>query len=69
MHERTGVANIIGWLAVSQDEREALDKACPKGSGLVIKVKVTDDVLWDRIKSGELTELSIGGDAVKEEVE
>lgn len=60
MHEKVGVADIVGMIALNSEEREALGFG--KGaSGLVVKMYIHDDVAWARVKSGEFPELSIAG--------
>lgn len=66
MHVDIGGADIVQWLVVDSEEREALGFG--KGQeGLIVKMRITDDELWGRIKSGELCELSIGGEGVRSE--
>lgn len=64
MHCERGLARLIGWLTVDAQEREALGFG-PGDQGLVVKMRIVDDALWKRIKSGELTALSIEGEAEK----
>ena len=60
MHEKVGGADIIGQITLSGQEREALGFG--KGiEGAVVKVRVHDPLLKQRIRSGELCEMSIAG--------
>lgn len=68
MHERIGGADIVQAFTFSRAERAALHKA---GMGIdadgpefgLVKFRITDDALWARVKSGELSEVSIGATA------
>ena len=60
MHERVGVADIIGQITLSRDERVALGFGNGV-EGAIVKVLVHDPVLKQRIRSGELAEMSIAG--------
>ena len=60
MHERVGGADIIGQITLSRDERSALGFGVgPEGA--IVKVRVHDAELKKRIRSGELSEMSIAG--------
>lgn len=62
MHKAIGGADIIGQITLSRDERIALGFG-PGPEGAVVKVRVLDPVLKQRVRSGELAELSIAGSA------
>ncbi len=60
MHARMGVADIIGMIALNSSEREALGFG-PGAEGLIVKLFIRDDNAWERVKSGDFSELSIAG--------
>jgi hypothetical protein len=60
MHEQIGGADIIGQITLSRDERIALGFG-PGPEGAIVKVRVNDPDLKKRIRSGELSEMSIAG--------
>lgn len=68
MHERTGIGKLIASVVMTPDIRKAMgiDPAGP--IGWFVGFEVEDPSVWSRIKSGELSEFSIGGSAVKEPV-
>ena len=63
MHETDGGADIVQHFTFSRAERIALGFGPGPELGIV-KIHVTDDELWKRVKAGELPELSIQGTAV-----
>lgn len=66
-HERDGVADIVEMLTIAPDEREPLGFG--KGpAGVVVRFIVTDDDTWQRVKSGDLRELSITGIGATEDM-
>lgn len=64
MHEAYGKATVMQNLVTSPDELRLFGFDVASGpSGWLVKMKIHDDELWDEIKSGRLTELSIAGTA------
>ena len=67
MHETQGGADIVGQIVLSRADRVALGFGLgPEGA--IVKIRVTDDALWDRVRSGELSEISIEGEGTREEI-
>ena len=67
MHERVGVGKVIGMMALDVEQRLALGFGIGPAA-IFVKIRVTDPVVKRRIKSGELRELSIAGEAETEPV-
>jgi len=59
-HEQFELGDVIQFFTLSRDEREALGFG-PGPAGAIVKVRVTDDQLWDDIKSGKVTDVSFLG--------
>ena len=68
MHSRTnGIGTLIASIVMTPEVRKAMD--LPPGKvGWFVGFQVEDDATWARIKSGELSEFSIGGSAIKDPV-
>lgn len=67
MHERGGCATLVESCVFTPDKKAALgipDDALPVGWW--IGFKVTDDEVWEKVKSGEYPMFSIEGTAVRE---
>lgn len=67
MHERGGCATLVESIVFTPDKKAALgipDDALPVGWW--IGFKVTDDEVWEKVKSGEYPMFSIEGTAVRE---
>lgn len=61
MHADIGGVDIVQQFTFSAEEREALGFG--KGpEGGIVKLRINDDAIWARVKSGELSELSIAGE-------
>jgi hypothetical protein len=68
MHERQGVGRLVESFVVTAEKRAAL--GMPAGrEGWWVGFRVDDDAVWNRVKAGELSEFSIGGEAVREVVQ
>ena len=70
MHERGGCAVLVESIVFTAEKQRAL--GLPESSlpiGWWIGFKVTDDDVWDKVKSGEYTMFSIEGEAIREPVE
>lgn len=65
MHERVGVGKVIGIMALDNEQRLALGFGAGPAA-IFVKIRVTDQVVKQRIKAGELRELSIAGEAEAE---
>ena len=66
-HVRFELADVIGQITLSRDERRALGFG-EGPAGAIVKIRVHDDALWQRIMAGELPELSIRGRGVRHDV-
>lgn len=70
MHERTGTAVMVESVMLTEEKQMAM--GIPAGTlpvGWWIGFRVTDDDVWAKVKSGEYSMFSIGGSAVRVEVE
>lgn len=70
MHERTGIAVMVESVMLTEEKQEAM--GIPAGTlpvGWWIGFRVTDDDVWEKVKSGEYSMFSIGGAAIREEIE
>lgn len=65
MHRDIGGADVVGQITLSRDERIAAGFGAGV-AGALVKIRVTDDALWAKVKSGEYSELSIGGLGTRE---
>ena len=65
MHEKIGDVDVVQHFTFEKQERESLGLGVGVEGGIV-KLRVNNDELWAKIKSGEYAELSIAGDAVRE---
>lgn len=66
MHKRR-VGDIVGAMVLGPDEVKALGFKGVEGgpTGLAVVMKIHDDMTWARVKSGELSELSISGEGTR----
>lgn len=67
MHEGNQVGQFIHSLPLTKDLAEALGIQSNR-EGWIVAMKVHDDEVWKRVKSGELPAFSIGGRAQRIEV-
>lgn len=70
MHEKTGMAVMVESVMLTEEKQAAM--GIPAGTlpvGWWIGFRVTDDDVWEKVKSGEYSMFSIGGTAVRTEVE
>lgn len=70
MHRRGGVGKVIESCVFTKEKAEALGippEILPEGWWVGFKIE--DDEVWEKIKDGEYTMFSIGGEAVREPVE
>ena len=70
MHERGGCAVLIESMVFTKEKQAAL--GLPEGTvpeGWWIGFYVTDDDVWEKVKSGEYPMFSIEGEAIREPVE
>lgn len=63
MHRERGVLDVVESFVVTMEKREALGLG-EGPEGWVASFRVNDNELWGKIKSGEMPELSLRGDAV-----
>lgn len=76
MHQRRGVATLVASVVLTPEIRKAMNAIpgldmgiSPEGpTGWFVGFRVNDDAVWKRVKSGELSEFSIGGTGRREEV-
>jgi len=62
MHEGDSVGDIVEIAVLSPEILKRLGYANAEGpAGLMVSMKIRDDAAWAAVKSGELSELSIGG--------
>lgn len=64
LHTSPPVGVVVESLVLTDDIQKALGIDLGK-SGWFIGMRVDDDAAWDRVKSGELRTLSIGGKGVR----
>ena len=60
MHETHGGADVVMWFTVDKRERDVLGFGPGDEMGIA-KIRVNDDDLWEKVKSGEYPEVSIEG--------
>jgi len=60
MHEGGGVGEVLFAMPLTRDVQKALGITMDR-AGFAIGMKIRDDRVWDRVKSGELRAFSIGG--------
>lgn len=69
MHERIGVADLIESIVFTPDKLETLGLAKDAlPHSWFVGFKVTDAEVWQKIKNGDYSMFSIGGHAVRSEV-
>jgi cation transport regulator ChaB len=68
MHTGEQVGVVIHSLPITKEIGDALGIHSDR-EGWVVAYKVYDDVVWNMVKSGELAAFSIGGRAMKQEIE
>lgn len=67
MHQRSGVGRVVESMVFTKEKADALGippDMLPEGWW--IGFKITDDAVWEKIKSGEYSMFSIEGKAVRE---
>ena len=70
MHERTGTAVMVESVVLTEEKQAAMGLAAGTlPIGWWIGFRVTDDDVWEKVKSGEYSMFSIGGTAIREEIE
>lgn len=67
MHEGEKVGEFIHSLPLTKELGDALGIQSNR-EGWIVAMKVYDDEIWSKVKSGELRAFSIGGRAQREEV-
>lgn len=68
MHARKGIGKLIASVVMTPDVRKAMGLPEEGQIGWFVGFQVEDKDTWARIKSGELSEFSIGGSAIKEPI-
>lgn len=69
MHERTGVARLVESVVFTPEKFAAMGiSAGTLPLGWWVGFRVTDDDVWQKVKSGQYSMFSIGGRAVREEI-
>jgi len=61
MHETQGVCDVVESFVVTKRKREALGLG-EGPEGWIVTLRINDPDVWDRVKSGELAELSLRGE-------
>ena len=70
MHQRGGVGHVIESIVFTKEKSAALGiPADILPEGWWIGFKITDDEVWEKIKSGEYSMFSIEGEAIREPIE
>ena len=70
MHQRGGVGHVIESIVFTKEKAAALGiPADILPEGWWIGFKITDDEVWEKIKSGEYSMFSIEGEAIREPIE
>ena len=70
MHQRGGVGHVIESIVFTKEKSAALGiPADILPEGWWIGFKITDDEVWEKIKSGEYSMFSIEGEAIREPME
>jgi hypothetical protein len=67
MHEGEQVGHVVHSFPLTNELAKALGIQSER-EGWIIAQKITDDDVWARVKSGELSAFSIGGNAISEEI-
>jgi len=68
MHAGEGVGEVIHSLPLTKSLADSLGIETPR-EGWIIAMKIHDDAVWQRVKSGELRAFSIGGTTQREAVD
>lgn len=68
MHTGEQVGVVVHSLPVTKEIGDALGIHSDR-EGWIVAYKVYDDAVWEMVKSGELAAFSIGGRAIKQEIE
>lgn len=68
MHAGGGIGEVLHSFPVTDDIVKSLGLASDR-EGWIVGVKIHDDEVWKRVKSGELGGFSIGGKCSKMEIE
>ena len=68
MHTGEQVGVVVHSLPVTKEIGDALGIQSDR-EGWVVAYKVFDDTVWEMVKSGELAAFSIGGRAIKQEID
>lgn len=66
MHDKMGIGEIVDSLVIDKDVAKALGMPDNR-EGWFIGMKITDNDVWQKFKSGELKAFSIGGKGVRED--
>lgn len=69
MHVRKGVAELVESVVITPEKREAMGIDGAGVSGWWVGFRVNDSSVWDKVKSGDYREFSIGGTAKRRSVD
>ena len=70
MHERTGVGVLVESVIFTEEKQAAMGLIPGElPVGWWIGFRITDDEVWEKVKTGEYSMFSIGGVGIREEVE
>lgn len=62
MHQGAGIGEVLHSMPLTKDIMDAFGITCDR-EGWLVALKVHDDAIFEMVKSGALSELSIGGRA------
>lgn len=65
MHDGSQIGVVLHSLPLTSELAKTLGITC-RNEGWIVGVKISDDAVWKRVKSGELRAFSIGGSANRE---
>jgi hypothetical protein len=68
MHEGPQIGDVVESMVITKERASVLGINDVTKTGWLIAMKVNDDAVWKRVKSGELTAFSIGGRGKRREV-
>lgn len=68
MHDGDQVGEVLHSLPLTKELGSALGISSPQ-EGWIIAMKVHDDEVWKRVKSGELKAFSIGGKGLRSAIQ
>lgn len=67
MHDGEETGDIVFAMPITRDTAKAFGLGEPAQQGMAIGMHIPDDATWDRVKAGEFTGFSIGGQIIESE--